>query len=439
MTKGLTNAVLTIVTSFLMLISSSLLATNIIQLNVQGFIGPAAKDYLIRGIQSAQASDIVLIRINSTSGLIVSTHDIVQAILNANAPVVTFVSPYGAEVAGAGTFILYASTVAAMADGARLGAGDPLLGAREGGRLLNDLEPYKPSTDEQKAMNSEYSYLLSLPLLRERHNLFEVLAQKNAMYMSSVDALQAKVINLIAVDEADLIKQLNGLYVFHKGKHVQLITTDAKIKTISPDWMIQVLSLITKPTTAYLLILFGLYGVIFELMRPRSYFLGIIGGVMALTGLYAMVVLPINLSGLGFILLGLALVMGEIASIHYGLLGILGTIAFVWGSKMLMNNDHQDFQIYNYTIWIMAALNWLVFLVLFWMVQGSKKTIPRPGITMLIGAYGRSISVINTQGQAIIHGEIWNVESRSPIEVDKTIKVLSVDKLKLEVEQATLM
>jgi len=418
----------------IMLLSFFLLsgfAKNVTQLTVDGGIGPASADYLIRGIEQGQKSELILIKLDTPGGLDKSMRQIVKAILSSKPPVVTYVSPNGARAASAGTFILYASTLAAMAPSTHLGAASPVSLTGNMGKNKDK----KKSTMSKKVTNDAVAYIRSLAQLRKRNVKFAEKAILNAATMTAKEALKANVINYIARNTDDLLKQLDKTTVIQDGRTIKLDTKEVTINPVKPDWRMKFLLIITEPTVAYLLLLLGIYGIFFELMNPGFIIPGVIGAVSMLIALYALQLLPINYAGLGLIILGVSFIIAEAFSPSFGMLGIGGTLAFIIGSVLLMDTEHQGYQIAWSAIWAMVVANFILFITILSLVVRSRWRSSMHGMSTLIGAKGRALNDINLEGQAKIHGEIWSVKAKKPIKADKDIKVIATDGLVLEVEE----
>lgn len=408
------------------------MAAKVIELSVHGGIGPATADYLVRGITNAQHSDLILIRIDTPGGLEKSMRQIVQSILISNVSVIAYVAPAGARAASAGTYLLYASTLAAMAPGTHLGAASPV--SLMGGMGNNDKNKEHKTTMDKKVTNDAVAYIHTLAQLRKRDVVFAEKAVMDAATLTAPEALKARVINFIAQDRSDLLVQLNGMLVTQNGHKIKLATTNAQVNIIEPNWRMRFLLVITDPTIAYLLLLLGIYGIFYELVNPGAIAPGVIGAVAILVALYALQLLPINYAGLGLIIVGIAFIVAEAFTPSFGVLGLGGTLAFIVGSILLIDTEQESYQIAWSAIGTMAAVNVLIFVVVLGMVIKSKKKPMQHGSNVLIGAEGRALGAIKLQGQAVIHGEIWSVYAKQPISAGKPIKVVAAEGLRLEVE-----
>ncbi|MDI9819897.1 MULTISPECIES: nodulation protein NfeD [unclassified Legionella] len=417
--------------TFILLPAAS--ANKITEIKVNGAIGPATADFISRGIAKGQDSSLVLIILNTPGGLYQSTRLIVQDILASKVPIVTYVYPDGSRAASAGTFLVYASTIAAMAPSTHLGAASPV--SITGAMDKEDKNNQAKSSMDKKVLNDAIAYIRTLAELRGRNAEFAEKAVTDAATLTANEALKAGVINLIAKDRDDLLSQLDGLTVTQYGQKIQLDTKNATVETLTPDWRMRFLQVITEPTVAYLLLLLGIYGIFFELVNPGFLLPGVVGAISILIALYALQLLPISYAGLSLIILGIAFIIAEAFAPSFGALGLGGTIAFVIGSILLIDTEYASYQIAWSAIWAMAAFNFLILFTLVTFILRSRKREPQHGVNVLIGAEGRSLSLIDPQGQAVIRGEIWNVHAQQPIVADKRIKVIAAKGLQLEVEE----
>ncbi|WP_035915211.1 NfeD family protein [Legionella lansingensis] len=407
-------------------------ASKIVELQIKGAIGPATADHISRSIANAQNASLILIVIDTPGGLDKSTRLIVQAILSSKVPIVTYVAPNGARAASAGTFLVYASTVAAMAPGTHLGAASPV-------SLMEGMEKESKKEDkssmEKKVTSDAVAYIRALAQLRGRDVKFAEKAITDAATLTATEALKAGVINIIAKNREDLLQQLHGMMVMQDGQKIQLDTKKSAIEEVTPGWRMRFLQVITDPTVAYLLLLLGIYGIFFELVNPGFVLPGVIGAISILIALYALQLLPISYAGLGLIILGFIFIIAEAFAPSFGALGFGGTVAFIVGSILLIDAEHASFQIAWSAILAMAAANLLILLALVIMTVKSRKRKLQHGVGTLLGAEGRTLGPINLQGQAVIKGEIWAVHARQPIATNKRIKVVATNGLQLEVEE----
>ncbi|CDZ76051.1 hypothetical protein BN59_00315 [Legionella massiliensis] len=406
-------------------------ATKVVEFTVDGAIGPATADYLSQGIGEAQNAGLILINLDTPGGLDSSTRQIVQEILGSKVPIVVYVAPNGARAASAGTFLLYASTLAVMAPGTHLGAASPV-------NLMSEMDEQggsEKSTMDKKITNDSIAYIRSLAQLRERDPIFAEKAIQNAATMTASEALNAKVINFIANNQTDLLSQLNGQMVMQDGQKIQLQTKNAEIESRSPNWRTRFLEAITNPTVAYMILLLGIYGIFFEFLSPGFVLPGVVGAIALLVALYALQLLSVNYAGLGLIILGLIFIIAEAYTPSFGALGLGGTLAFVLGSILLIDSDQQSYQIARSAILAMAVTNLIILLGIVTMTLKARKKQLQHGVNLLVGAEGRALGEINVYGQAVIKGEIWSVHAKDRIVADSRIKVIATDGLQLEVEE----
>ena len=322
--------------TFLPLFAST---STIMKLEITGAIGPASSKYLKEGMEAAtrQNAEILLIELDTPGGLSSSMREMIQEITNSSFPVITYVSPKGAHAASAGTYLLYASHIAAMAPGTNLGAATPV--SLMPTPMITDSNNSSPSALEKKVINDAIAYIKSLAELSDRNITWAVEAVKEAKSISAKDALSYGVIDLIADNTNELLSKLEGRMVTVSDKNITLRTKDAVMLTFEADWKTQFLAIITNPNIAYILLIIAIYGIFFELMNPGAIFPGVIGMISGVTALYALNMIPFNYAGLLLIILGIAFMVAEVLIAGFGILGIGGVIAFAFGSFLLFDSD----------------------------------------------------------------------------------------------------
>ena len=429
-----------------------------IVLSVQGAIGPASADFITRGLKIA-ANDgaiLVILRMDTPGGLDTSMRTIIQAILNAPMPVATFVAPSGARAASAGTYILYASHIAAMAPGTNLGAATPVqIGGVPSpvGSPERDKDRKPPpakddksadKTDDQesvpsgdpmahKAMEDAVAYIRSLAEMRDRNADWAESAVRKAASLSSQEALKQKVIDIVARDEADLLRQANGREVSLHGETVKLQLDDVALREIAPDWRNELLATITNPNVAFILMMIGIYGIIFEFINPGSFIPGTIGAIALLVAFYALNILPVSYAGLALVLLGIALLVAEAFLPTFGIVGFGGIAALTLGATMLIDTDVPGFNI-SWPVIVTTAAASAGFLLL---VAGfALRAQSRPVVTgreQMIGSRGKVLNWSEYSGRVFLQGENWQAVSDAPLAVGQFVIVRDLRGLTLVV------
>lgn len=396
---------------------------------IAGPIGPATSDFFVRQLEAAQrdGAALVVVTLDTPGGLDTSMRDMVQAILASDVPVVTYVAPSGARAASAGTFLLYASHVAAMAPATNLGAATPV-------QIGGGKEKASDSTLEHKAVNDATAYIESLAHLRGRNAEWASRAVRDGASLPSDEALENKVVDVVATDLPELLAAIDGMTVKLQTREVTLATRGIVLRDVQPDWRTQVLSLITNPNVAYLLMLIGIYGLLLEGYNPGTVLPGVVGGISLLLALFAFQVLSVNFAGLALIAVGVLLIVAESFVPSFGALGIGGIVAFVIGSVMLLDADVPGFGIAWQLIGTMAFAGALVLLAI---VSFAVKARRRPvvsGVEGLLRESAEAVESFEREGLVRAHGEIWRAVSREPIREGQRLRILSVQGLRLEVE-----
>ncbi len=416
--------------TFLPLFAST---STIIKLEIKGTIGPASSDYLKQGMETAlqHNAQMILIELDTPGGLSTSMREMIQVITNSTLPVIIYVSPKGARAASAGTYLLYASHVAAMAPGTNLGAATPV--SLMPTPMIADSNATTPSALEKKAINDAMAYIKSLAELNERNITWAVEAVKEAKSISAKDALNYGVIDLMANNTNELLSKLEGRRVTVSDKNITLSTKDAVILTFEADWKTQFLATITDPNIAYILLIIAIYGIFFELMNPGAIFPGVIGVISGVISLYALNMLPFNYAGLLLILLGIAFMIAEVVITGFGILGIGGVAAFAFGSLLLFDADTlgSGVSIPLIIAFSLVSLVFFIFVIRFIIKSRSVKIVT--GVDEMIGSIAEVLESSEKGYRVRCHGEVWYAESNSALEIGQKVRVESLSGLVLHV------
>jgi membrane-bound serine protease (ClpP class) len=401
-----------------------------------------ATGHVLADVDRVRLLDVSDAIVDTPGGLDASMRVIVQRILAAEIPVVTWVAPSGARAASAGTFIMYASHVAAMAPATNLGAATPVsIGATGTGKPPaeeGDDEAEgkrKPGTAmERKAINDATAYIHGLAELRGRNVEWAERAVTEAASLSAEDAVQQNVVDLVVADLDGLLGALDGRVVEIKEREVTLATDGLEVIEQVPDWRSELLAIITNPNVAYMLMLLGIYGIFFELANPGAIVPGVIGAIALVLALYAFHVLPVNYAGVALVLIGMAFMVAEVFMPSFGALGIGGLAAFVAGSIILLDTEVAAFSL-SLPLVIALALTSLAFMMF---VTGlALRQRRRPvvsGREQLIGGVGEALEAFAGEGRVHAHGETWSARSRVPVGAGQAVRITAIDGLVLEVE-----
>ena len=426
-------------------------------LEINGAIGPATSRYVTKGLETARlnGSHVVVLQIDTPGGLDTSMRDIIRAILASPVPVVSYVSPSGARAASAGTYILYASHIAAMAPATNLGAatpvsigggsepsspGRPFTGKDDGKGQGTDSGKAPPesapaeSPMERKVVNDAVAYIRGLAELRGRNVDWAEQAVRGAASLSASSALKENVIDVIARDIPDLLSQIDGREVRIANNQMKLATKGLEIANLKPDWRVQLLSVITNPTIAYGLLLIGIYGLLFEGYNPGAVFPGVVGAISLLIALFAFQILSVNYAGLALLAVGVGMIVAEFFFPTFGSLGLGGLVAFVVGSLILFDTDTPGMNIGLPVIAAIATVGGLAIAAMGWLASRSLRRPVVTGVQTMVGATAEVLESFTGKGRIRYGGEIWNAASASALCAGQLVRITRVDGLTVWVE-----
>ena len=428
-------------------------AGTVVELEIKDGIGVATAEYLLSGIDHAEeiGAELVIITMDTPGGLMKPMRDIVTKILSSSVPVVTYVSPAGARADSAGTYILLASHIAAMAPTTHLGAATPVsIGGEDatpapaGDRNdeASEESPEEPAPPagtamERKVMNDAISYIRGLA---ERHGRNVEWAEKavtEAATLTATDALEQNVIEFIARDRDDLLAQIDGHEVEINGEARAMATADTVVEAFEPNWRIRLLGIISNPEIVLLLGLIGIYGLMYEGWNPGAIVPGVVGVICLLLAAYALQVIPVNYAGLALIFIGIALMVAEAFAPSFGALGIGGIAAFVFGTVMMFDSEIPGFGI---SLAFVIGIALLFAILIVWLIGFALKLRRRGAVSgreSIVGGIATAMSDFDGEGTVWLEGESWRARSKHTIVKDQDVVVRSMDGLILEVEPTT--
>lgn len=394
-------------------------------IKVADAISPGTAEYIKSGIETAEekAATAVIIELDTPGGLAESMRLIVQQILGSNVPVVVFVSPSGARAASAGVMITMAADVAAMAPGTNIGAAHPVgaggkdIDGKMSEKVINDMVAQAKSVAEQRGRNAEWVEA----------------AIRESVSVTETEALQQNIIDLIAQDTDDLIKQLNGRELKDKGV---LNLSDVKKVVFEETLRTKILKTISNPNIAYILMMIGLAGLYFELSHPGAIFPGVIGGIALILAFFALQTLPVNYAGILLIVLAIIFFIMEMKITSYGLLSVAGIVSLLLGSLMLFEGSTPDMKLSLRVLLPTVILISGFFVAVASLVFRAQISKPTTGSMGLVGEIGVVKKALKPEGKVFIHGELWNARAKEPLDENVKVRVVKVVNLILEVESA---
>lgn len=421
-----------------------------IVIKVEGMISPASLDLIRRGLAEAakRKADIAVLEMQTPGGLYDSMQTIIQVILDSPVPVATYVSPPGSHAASAGTYILYASHIAAMAPSTVIGAATPI---RMGDNSpmenrdpsMADPKSVQPkSTLEHKMVNDAAAYIRGLAELRSRNAEWAERAVRDAESLTATESLAKKAIDLIAVDVNELLEKVDGRTVkMAQNKTMKLSTKNARIERLESDWRTDLLGVIAEPNIAFMLVTLGALGLIYEMMNPGVVLPGVMGIISFILGLFAMNVLPIDYTGLALMLTGIALMIGEAFAPAFGALGIGGAISFAVGATMLIDSADPNFGIDPWLIGATTVTSLGFLSILIAVTVRAQRNPTMTGQEELMRTPAQVLTWSQGQGEVRITGEIWKATAAAPefiINPGDMVKVVEIDGLRLIVKPETV-
>lgn len=410
--------------------------------DAQGAVGVATQRQIAQAIEAARAKQAaaLIVRLDTPGGLVTATRSIIQAMIASPVPIIVYVAPSGARAASAGTFIVYAAHIAAMAPGTNIGAATPveiggLPGLPQPKNEQKDRQQDSTTTAERKAINDVVALLRSLAQLRGRNAEWAEKAVRDAATLSADDALKERVIEIVAPTIGDVLAQADGRKVSVNGQERVLATKDATPETFTPDWRTQLLAVISDPNIAFILMMIGIYGILLEFWNPGHFVSGTVGAIALILALMALTILPVHYGALGLLILGIALMIGE-ALTGSIVLGIGGILAFIVGAVFLFEGPGADIS-FAISLPLIIGLAAVTAALIFGVIAAALKARQRPtatGAEQLIGSVAQVVDWHSPQGSVRVHGEIWAARSDRTLSPGDNVRVVGRERLTLIVE-----
>ena len=402
---------------------------KVIAITIDGAIHPASTEYIQAGLDLANEENAtcLLIKLNTPGGLLKSTRVIVSEFLESEIPVIVYVSPSGSQAASAGVFITMAAHIAAMAPGTNIGAAHPvsMLGAQD-------------TVMMEKATNDAAAFIRTISEKRNKNIQWAEDAVRNSVSITETEALDSNVIDYIARDVDELMERINGIEIETSSGSVKMATENYELKYLEMTLSQKLLSILSDPNLAYILLIFGIYGIFFELYSPGAIFPGVIGGICLILAFYSMHTLPINYAGLALIIFAVILFVLEIKVVSHGILTIGGVLSLLLGSIMLIDQESflEAMNISIELIILIVALSAAFFLfAISFGIRAHRKKVST-GNEGIVGETGRALSDLKPQGDILVHGEIWKAESHEgEIKKGESVSIIEIDNLTLKVKR----
>lgn len=390
-----------------------------------GAIGPASAEWLSSAIRTAHRENVqaVIIELDTPGGLLESTRLLVMDMVASSVPVVLYVTPSGARAASAGAFISMAAHVSAMAPGTRIGAAHPVeMGQESKGDMRAKME------------NDAAAFIRTLAEGSGRNAQWAEDAVRKSSSATEKEALALRVVELVVKDRAALLDALDGRKVKTAAGVVTLRTKGADVRVYPMNWRVKALKTITDPNVAYILMMVGIYGILYEIIHPGAIFPGVAGGISLILGLYALQTLPVNTAGIALLFLAVLFFVIE-TQVVSGLLGLGGILSLIFGSLLLIHGDFPEWQVSRALI-AGVSLTTAIFLGgALWLIAQIRKAKPVTGAESMAGRTALAKTALNPEGQVLVNGEIWTARADQPVAVGETVEVISVDNLKLKVRK----
>lgn len=394
---------------------------------VDGGINPAVDDFIRESIERARVggASALIIQLDTPGGLLTSTRSIVKEILGAAVPVIVYVAPSGSGAGSAGVFITLSAHIAAMAPGTNIGAAHPVAG---GGQEVKGVMG-------EKIENFTASFSEAIAQRRGRNTEFAIQAVRRSISITEKEALEKNVIDIVARDIDDLLKQADGRKVDIGGQKQVLSLKDVRVERFDMGLKQKVINTLSDPNIAYLLLMAGILGLYMEFSHPGVVFPGVAGGIALLLALTSFQILPINYAGLLLMLLGIAFLIGEAFLPSFGVLGIGGAISLAIGSLLLFDTRTSDLMVDRSIVFTAVGTLSLVMVILGYLVVQAQRRKPTLGMEGLVGEIGEVKVKLDPAGKIFVHGEYWNAEADREVAVGERVRVVAFDGMRLKVRR----
>jgi membrane-bound serine protease (ClpP class) len=411
-----------------LLIPALLSAQKVVVIKIDGSINPVSADHIRGGIKKASRdkAECLVILLNTPGGLLKSTRIIVSDILESPVPVVVYVAPGGAHAGSAGVFITMAAHIAAMAPGTNIGAAHPV-----------DLQGKMDSVMSEKATNDAAAFIRSIAEKRQRNFQWAEDAVRRSLAITEKEAVEKRVVDLVAANTKELLRSIDGRNIPVQGGATMLRTAKAQVENVEMSALEKILDLLVDPNVAYLLLLLGMYGILFELYNPGAILPGVVGVISLILAFYSMHTLPINYAGLALIVFAIILFLLEIKIVSHGILAIGGVASLLLGSLMLIRSDAalESVRISRSVIISAVAVSSLFFLFVLGLGVRALRAKPVTGVEAMAGEIGESLEALNPDGTVRVHGEIWRaISTGAAIAPGEKVRVVGIRDLTLLVE-----